>query len=193
MSLDALELEKSRLGLYGEIACVDPDGNEINPSEGRTAGPQAPAGEEVIRQSFTGLRRYMTNTTRGRVLIGGKREEFLGKMPGVMEEALLAIREGQPIYIAGGFGGIAFDICAALGIDRGEWFPMLRATRAPDERIARGLSELVEAAKATSLESLNNGLAPEENRRLATSHRPSEIAALVSLGLGRRFLSRHSA
>jgi hypothetical protein len=32
---------------------------------------------------------------------------------------------------------------------------------------------------------LNNGLADHENRRLAASHRPSDIAALVSLGLGR--------
>lgn len=32
-----------------------------------------------------------------------------------------------------------------------------------------------------------NGLTEEENQRLAACHRPSEIAALVSLGLGRRF------
>jgi hypothetical protein len=32
---------------------------------------------------------------------------------------------------------------------------------------------------------LKNGLSDEENRRLAASHRSSDIAALVSLGLGR--------
>jgi len=32
---------------------------------------------------------------------------------------------------------------------------------------------------------MKNGLGDDENRRLAASHRPSDIAALVSLGLGR--------
>jgi hypothetical protein len=32
---------------------------------------------------------------------------------------------------------------------------------------------------------LNNGLDDAENRRLAATHRPSEIAALVATGLGR--------
>ena len=42
------------------------------------------------------------------------------------------------------------------------------------------------AINTTRRASLNNGLAETENRRLATSYRPSEIATLVSLGLGRR-------
>jgi hypothetical protein len=37
--------------------------------------------------------------------------------------------------------------------------------------------------------SLDNGLTEEEQRRLAVTHRASEIAALVSLGIGRRLAS----
>ena len=42
--------------------------------------------------------------------------------------------------------------------------------------------------KQESWVGLENGLSDEENRELAASHRPSEIAALISLGLGKRFM-----
>lgn len=194
MTLGALEAEKhrlglygERLGLYGEIVCLAVDGAVIDPAAGRDDATPPPEDEATRRQSLTGLRRYMAGNTSGRVLIGGKREGFQGDMPGLLEEARFSVEQGQPVYVAGGFGGITWDIAVALGIDSGKWFPALPNAPAPDERVVRGISRLVEAAKATGGKSLKNGLTEEENQRLAACHRPSEIAALVSLGLGRRF------
>ena len=42
-------------------------------------------------------------------------------MPGVVEETLLAVRAGQPVYVAGGFGGAAGDIAHRLGRWPGGW------------------------------------------------------------------------
>jgi hypothetical protein len=111
-------------------------------------------------------------------------------MPGLLEETLFAVEQGQPVYLAGGFGGITLDIAVALGISDGKWFPALPNAPAPDERTLHGISRLLEMAKAIGSRSLDNGLTPAENQRLAACHRPSEIAALVSLGLGRRFISK---
>ena len=56
-----------------------------------------------------------------------------------------------------------------------------------DERTLRGLDMLADFLRHGNWAGLDNGLSDEENRRLAASHRPSEIATLISLGLGRKF------
>lgn len=187
MSLSALEAEQRRFGLYGELVCLNPDGNEIDATVGRSEAPQALEDNATQLKSLSGLRRYMSTNTHGRVLIGGKREGFQGEMPGLLEEALFAVEQGQPIYLAGGFGGMTWDIAVALGIDEGNLLPRLPNVPAPDQRVAAGMARLTDACRATGKRSLENGLTWEENQRLAVCYRPSEIAALVSLGLGQRF------
>lgn len=187
LALSALQTERTNLGLYGKIVCLDPDGNPVDPAAGRDESPPPTVDEETLHRSLTGLRRHMAQNTQGRVLIGGRREGFQGDMPGVLEEALISFEQGQPVYLAGGFGGVTWDIARQLDIDDGAWFPKLANASAADERLTRGLSRLTEMAKGTGRRSLENGLSMDENRRLAACHRPSEIAALVSLGLGRRF------
>lgn len=190
LNLSALQVEQNSLGLYGEINYLDIGGNLIDPSAGRNEAPPTPVDEATRHRSLSGLRRYMAQNTQGRLLIGGRRDGFQGSMPGLLEEALFSFEEGQPVYLAGGFGGVTWDIARALGIDDGDWFPKRDNAPAADERLTRGMSQLIEVAKATGGRSLENGLSEDENRLLAACHRPSEIAALVSLGLGRRFARR---
>src|SRR5690606_8501545 len=40
-----------------------------------------------------------------RVLVGGKITNYLGYIPGVIEEALYTLRENKPLYLVGAFGG----------------------------------------------------------------------------------------
>jgi hypothetical protein len=122
----------------------------------------------------------------GRILLGGKRNGFRGVMPGVLEEAIMAVEARQPVYIAGGFGGVTWDIASMLGFAPSDFLPPLADAR-PDEHLAYGLEALRKAMSDTSAASLQNGLSTDENCRLATAYRPSEVAALVSLGLARRF------
>jgi hypothetical protein len=107
-----------------------------------------------------------------------------------MEEALLTLNGCQPLYLAGGFGGVTGDIARALGIDDRKWVPSIRETAPEDPRFTEGYRRLVAVATDPYWGGLNNGLSDEENQRLAVSHRPSDIASLVSLGLGR--LARES-
>ena len=186
LALSALESERRRLGLHGEIICLDTAGNPVDPAAGRNEASPARDDPEAVSQSLTALRRYMVENTHARVLIGGRREGFQGSMPGLLEEALLALEQGGAVYFAGGFGGVTLDIVSSLGIDVEEWLPLID-TPAPDERLARGMERLITTAATTGKSSLQNGLSTEENRYLAACHRPSEIATLVCLGLGRRF------
>lgn len=188
LALSKIDADKSNLGLCGKIVCLDADGRETNPAENRGEEP-APiiTDPNIEAQSLTSLRRYMAQNTNGRVFIGGKQRDFKGAMPGLLEEAIFAIEACQPIYLAGGFGGVTADIARALSINDGSWLPQLTTAAAPDARLISGLEQLLKMANATERKSLDNGLTPEENQKLAVSHRPSEIAALVSIGLGRKF------
>lgn len=184
LSLKALAARKCELGLLGRIVCLDPDGREIDPAAGRDEAAQKIDDAALRRRALTGMRRYMAEQTQGRALIGGKRSGFQGEIPGLMEEALISLAHGHPLYLAGGFGGVTADIAQALGVDDGAWLTPFADAPQPDPRWSDGKARLV-AHVAHNPGGLRNGLTPEENRRLAATHRPSEIATLVSLGLGR--------
>lgn len=187
LALSAIANATRELGLHGRIVFLDLDGNEVDPMQGRGNDPPSAVSSDDVRRGLTSLRRWMTTHANGRILIGGKRHDFQGSLPGLMEEALMAIEAQQPLYLVGGFGGVTWDIIRALRIDEGGWLPPLEEAPPEDERLRIGREQLESASRSHNWRGLQNGLNPEENLRLAATHRPSDIAALVSLGLGRIF------
>ena len=173
------------LGLYARVDCLDPEGNPVDPAFGRTELPAAETDLTVVARSLTAMRTYMGNVTQGRVLIGGKRHGFQGVLPGLMEEALIAFEKGWPVYLAGGFGGVTLDIIRALNEENAAWLPESRDSPPPDSRWSAGIASLKKLSSDPKWEGIKNGLSALENRRLAATHRPSDVAALVSMGLGR--------
>ncbi len=172
------------LGLSGEIVCLDAAGNRVEWGAGRGEDPDLILDAGIRAQSLSNLRIHMSQQENGRVIIGGKRTGFDGVMPGILEEATLSVKNRQSLYIAGGFGGVAADILSTIGILPVDWLP---ATQGPpiDARLIAGLDQMRKLVDLNG--GLDNGLSEVENAQLAATHRPSEIAALVSLGLGRRF------
>lgn len=94
---------------------------------------------------------------------------------------MLAIRNGQPLYPAAGFGGMTADIARVLVPEAMGWLPE------PDGMTREWSEGRMALQDAVAEHGWSNGLKPEEMARLVATHRPSEIASLVSLGLGRRF------
>jgi hypothetical protein len=186
LALSTIEARRKDLGLLGTLVCLDEHGTEIDPKLGRGEAAPGPVDAQTARDSLAALRRYMTSRSHGRILIGGKRAGFQGNMPGIVEEALFAVQAKQPLYIAGGFGGAAWDIACAIRLSSPDFLPSLPGAT-PDPRLLTGLETLKAALVATNAVSLENGLSESENRRLATAYRPSEVAALVGLGLARKF------
>ena len=160
--------------------------NPAKPNRG--TGPKAQSHHP--KKGLTSLRRYMAKNTEGRIFIGGKRTDFTGDWPGLVEEAIFALEADQPIYLARGFGGVTLDMVRALGIDDCDWFPEFSDEAAPDPRWSDGLERLARFREERSGKLPDNGLDDLENRQLVATHRPSEIAALISLGLGRRFVEK---
>lgn len=189
LKLSQLEARSAALGLFGEIVCLDPGGNKVRPGDGRGEDPVPVDDDEMKRKALTGLRRYMRGETKGCVVMGGKRHGFQGALPGLMEEVLIALErpEPQPVYLAGGFGGVSADIIKALGVDDLAWLPADADAPPDDPRLIDGCERLAALRRSVGWRTPDNGLSADENSRLAATHRPSEIAALVSLGLGRKF------
>lgn len=179
LALADLRRAERDLGLYGRIAYLDPQGNPIDCATDRGEEPAPLSDDEVVRASLTALRERMAAAAEARLLVAGRRAGYRGRLPGVLEDALLAVAAGHPLYVAGGFGGMAADVGAALGHAPAGWPPF--DADGHDGPTSDALAELADGAgKAT-----DNGLDADENARLAVSHRPSEIASLVALGLGR--------
>jgi hypothetical protein len=184
LALSELQRREREYGLIAEVVCLDqagrliPDPYADRPEEGVDPGR---IDQETIRTALTAMRRYAVRQTQGRVLLGGKVAGFQGKVPGLVEEALLTVEERKPLYLVGGFGGVTIDIIRALGVDDVDWLPSRTPAEAEDPRVQRGRELLQRVAEHR----IDNGLTSDENRRLAATHRPSEIASLIALGLGR--------
>lgn len=173
------------LGLSGEIICLDVNGKPVPWDNGRGIAPEPVADPTVRTQALSALRAYMAQNENGRVIIGGKRAGFEGAMPGVLQEAIFSLVNRQPLYVAGGFGGVTADIAMRTGILGANWLPTLANAPPGEVGLVDGLNKLAMLVKNQGWPT--NGLSAAENAQLAATHRPSEIAALVSLGLGRLF------
>ena len=118
------------------------------------------------------MRTAMRGDIRARIVLGGRVEGYKGAMPGIAEEAWLSLEAGQPVFLAGGFGGCTRDIAETIGLaerwagSRDEWAGRERfRTYTPDD--------------------LHNGLSRDENAILARTPHIEEAVTLVSRGLRR--------
>lgn len=160
-------------------------------------------------RGLTHLRRQLTGRSRARVCIGGKERRFQGRYPGILEEALLALRERQPVYFVGLLGGAAEQIGRAVlyGEERPPFFgegpfqatdgrrPLAEIYRKMDRsRFEDPLDDAnldLDGAwrklQRFGVENLSeaNGLYPQENRRLLESPHEEEAISLVLRGLRR--------
>lgn len=175
LSLAALRQHREQLGLRARITYLDADGIPMDFDAGRDEDPEPVAD---MAESLTALRRYLVQHTNARVLIGGKEVGYKGKMAGILEEALLTVEAGQPLYLAGGFGGATATVATEIA-DLGN--------RTPPANEEIDTSFLREAVASSSWSLTDNGLSIEENQQLATTHRPGEVASLVAIGLKRTF------
>lgn len=160
------------------------------------------------------MRWMMSCRCVARVLISGKISGFSGRMPGILEEAVLALSLGQPLYIIGGFGGGARAVGELLGLAKA-WPSGARevgcfgagARAGPDvdravvaaphvfrpanfSNLPLTFEEAMAFVSGYSLEGPGwprNGLTVAENRELFETREQSRIIELVVRGLTRRF------
>jgi hypothetical protein len=147
------------------------------------------------------MRQEMNDKISARVLLGGQVTGFKGKYPGLLEEALLALRADKPLYLIGGFGGCTRAIVDTMKGGYVEVFTEAFQSREPlfaaladRYRAGGGDSEIspidydgeLKFLQSTGVSGLNNGLTDGENETLFSSKNLPEIAYLLLKGLGQR-------
>jgi hypothetical protein len=150
---------------------------------------------------FTEMREVLNSKLAARIILGGKLSGFAGIYPGLVEEAVFALKSKIPVFLIGAFGGCANVIIAALKggapTEITEDFqlqktPAFRELLAAYHSKAAGgtvetinYSEVVSFLNRTGVAGLNNGLSVEENEILFASINVLEIVGLVLKGLSR--------
>lgn len=162
-------------------------------------------GDEMLLHSLalTTMREVMTNAIDARLVLGGRVSGQVGLIPGVLEEATLAVEVGRPLYVAGGFGGCGRVVVAALEgavppeltldhqLERTPRYgELLDAARS--RRIVPDFEAIVRRLASTGMGRLRNGLDEADNHRLAHTDDTEEVTTLVLRGLHRLYGSTTS-
>lgn len=150
----------------------------------------------VWSKCLTKMRHNLISDSDVRICAGGKHSKYKGKMPGVLEEILIAIKLEKPIFLLGGFGGVCKSVSELVGVNN---LPE-KLTEAWQIENTPGYANLlnkirniepdyypeyVELASKITIEKLNNGLNESENRALFNTPFIDEAIHLIFLGLSR--------
>lgn len=77
----------------------------------------APSGTEnkyIWSRCLTSMREGSIEKSDIRICAGGKVMGYKGKMPGVLEEIMIAMEKRKPIFLLGGFGGVVEEVCKTI-------------------------------------------------------------------------------
>lgn len=160
---------------------------------------------QKLRNSISAFRMRWLLSSRSvaQIFMGGKLEGFSGRIPGILEECVLALALRRPIYLVGALGGMSSVIGEMLGFGNNS------ALHPPTPNIADDLGEEIQTQRGQfqphgfgSLpidfnESISfvmahafggpnwqdNGLNIRENRELLNQKDPEKIATLLLKGL----------
>ena len=169
MSMQRIEAVIGALGGAAELVCIDMNGEPLSMGFRRQLESRQ-ATEAEWSKGLTAMRRHMLAKTDARIVLGGRIDNYKGAMPGIAEEALLSLKDGQPLFVIGGFGGCARDIAESLRLVEQQAFAY---------RVWPGRHELCNFSAAD----LNNGLSADDNATLARTPHIDQAVALVLRGL----------
>lgn len=134
------------------------------------------------------MRIMMAETTDARIMLGGKHTGYLGKYPGLLEEAYYTLKEEKPLFLIGGFGGISkliIDLRKGLQVEEltFEWQKEYKNNDKFRSLLENGIEvdydELIGTIKTSKL----NNLSEEDNDRLFCSTSIEEIIFYIMKGL----------
>lgn len=185
MSRDELGEVDRGLGTWGRLVTLDHLGSPMSWTDAQVESE--PLADEDQAVAYSGLRRHMADNVNSRILVGGQLRGFRGAMPGVLEEAILAVERDQPVYMSGGFGGATAAGARRLGAGSFEWLPPGVPEGEDDETVRTALDRLGAAADEGNWQTSSDALSSERRALLSASHRPGEIASLCVVGLAARF------
>lgn len=134
------------------------------------------------------MRAMMAKESDARIMLGGKHFGYLGKYPGLLEEAYYTLKAGKPLYLIGGFGGVSKLIVDLInGEDVKEltydWQLNNQLNKNFKALIENGIEPNYEEVINTIKNSKLNNLLEEDNKKLFYSTSIEEIIFYIIKGL----------
>jgi hypothetical protein len=149
----------------------------------------------VYSMCFKAMREKMAIDCNARIVVGGKKNGYLGFIPGVIEEALYTLINSKPLYIVGGFGGVSQSLAKLFEGNNPEELtneyqystPFLQDFKSYisdkyEYSEYSKITSLITAFSITKLSSINK-LSIDENKVLFNSTNIHEITYLIMKGL----------
>lgn len=134
------------------------------------------------------MREMMAKECDFRIMLGGKHYGYLGKYPGLLEEAYYTLKAGKPLFLIGGFGGVSkliIDLIKGEKVEelslkwQGEKKENINLKTLLEEGISLNYGDIIDTIKNSKL----NNLSPEDNEILFNSISIEEIVFYVMKGL----------
>lgn len=150
----------------------------------------------IFSECFSDMRNIMAQNSHARILLGGKQSNYLGYLPGIIEEAYYSLKANKPVYIIGGFGGAAKSlskvICGEFPKEFSNEFqydnPFIQEFKksySDKASVPIDYDKLINFFNQFTLERYSemNGLSVDENIVLFESQNIHEIIFLIMKGL----------
>nr|WP_240959844.1 hypothetical protein [Rhodococcus sp. HNM0563] len=173
---ERLEQVVQRLGEFGKLTRIDRAGNPI-PLRNIEQIPDT-ADDSA---AFTAMRTYVAEHTDARIVVGGKLQGYAGQEPGTIEEARLSVVAGAELFVAGGYGGAAALLVTAMLGEKPSWMPEHFPVHSENAEVQHALSQFRSEwdKRPISIQRPNSQV-------LSATHRPADIAAVLSRALAHR-------
>ena len=158
--------------------------------------PAGQANSFVWSRCLSEMRKAMIAGCDFRICAGGRLTGYKGWMPGVLEEIVVAIEMGKPIFLIGGFGGVTRSVCRLIA-DQEVPEELTFAWQASSNS---GLADMMSFAASRGVDykqlyqralemvmnaDLRNGLTADENARLSETPFADEVVHLILKGIRR--------
>ncbi len=192
------EREQLRSTLKVESAGLPEELQQFD-NDAQTAGPNSPLYAYLRARGLTFLRHKLNDVCHVRLCVGGRRSGSQGRYPGIIEEALLAVQQNKPLFVASILGGASEQVVEAVeGREMQEDFcgptPIQRLYQQPPvnetnvdtyaDRVVDRTAvwrEFAETGRRQLAE--RNGLTIEENDELLHTPVVERVIELVLIGL----------
>lgn len=189
---------------YHEIAEMrevkyDTDVSDLIINENTFLPPTTRQNLYVWSKCLTKMRKEMIDECNVRICAGGRKTGYKGIMPGVLEEILIAIEKGLPVFLLGGFGGVTSSICKLIQnpdieledltldwqINNNSGYKEMLdyATHRENKKIEDIVNYKEIKEKIKEIDITKNGLSLEENYKLFTTPFIEEAIYLILKGL----------
>jgi len=184
---------------YNQIATmneVDPPNDvvDIIPDQNSFLPPTNAQNLYVWSRCLTEMRNIMITDCDVRICAGGKQKGYKGKLPGVLEEIIIALNKEKPLFLLGGFGGVTSKVCRFIQTQTSSeeltktwqmqnnpgYKDFLDFSSSRDNKYFADYDAIQHALKKAKL---NNGLSKSDNDILFTTQFIDEAIHLIFKGL----------